>query len=159
MIEGAHINRSLLALANCINALACNATSYVNYRDSKLTRLLKDALGGNCKTVMIAHISPASTCFEESRNTLVYAERGKRIKNKVGFASALHAVLPEPPPSLPQLQQNVNSVSYHVTQYTWIIRELNSKLARLQSNGVVCPEVELLCQQLKTLSKQEREFR
>jgi kinesin family protein 18/19 len=55
----------------------------VNYRDSKLTRLLKDALGGNCKTVMIAHISPASTQFEESRNTLVYADRAKHIKTKV----------------------------------------------------------------------------
>ena len=84
MIEGAHINRSLLALANCINALTSNHHHhFVNYRDSKLTRLLKEALGGNCMTVMIAHISPASTVFEESRNTLVYAERGKRIKNKV----------------------------------------------------------------------------
>ncbi len=83
MVEGAHINRSLLALANCINALSSNHTHYVNYRDSKLTRLLKDALGGNCKTVMIAHVSPASTSFEESRNTLAYAERGKKIKNKV----------------------------------------------------------------------------
>ena len=55
----------------------------MNYRDSKLTRLLKDALGGNCKTVMIAHISPASMHFEESRNTLVYADRAKNIKTKV----------------------------------------------------------------------------
>ena len=92
MVEGAHINRSLLALANCINALGSNSTHYVNYRDSKLTRLLKDALGGNCKTVMIAHISPASTSFEESRNTLAYAEMGKKIKNKVrkvGFLASL----------------------------------------------------------------------
>ena len=57
---------------------------YINYRDSKLTRLLKDALGGNCKTVMIAHISPASIHFEESRNTLIYADRAKNIKTKVG---------------------------------------------------------------------------
>ena len=91
MIEGAHINRSLLALANCINALVSNNTHYVNYRDSKLTRLLKDALGGNCVTVMIAHISPASTVFEESRNTLGYAERGKRIKNKVRLQCLLVA--------------------------------------------------------------------
>lgn len=58
-------------------------SKYVNYRDSKLTRLLKEALGGNCKTVMIAHISPASIHFEESRNTLVYADRAKHIKTKV----------------------------------------------------------------------------
>ena len=55
----------------------------MNFRDSKLTRLLKDALGGNCKTVMIAHLGPASFHFEESRNTLLYADRAKRIKNKV----------------------------------------------------------------------------
>ncbi len=83
MIEGGHINRSLLALANCINALTTGHHNFINYRDSKLTRLLKEALGGNCMTVMIAHISPSSTVFEESRNTLVYAERTKRIKNKV----------------------------------------------------------------------------
>ncbi len=103
MMEGAHINRSLLALGNCINALSeccfllttkkeidltCFAgekgnTKYVNYRDSKLTRILKDSLGGNSRTVMIAHISPASVHFEESRNTLNYADRAKYIKTKV----------------------------------------------------------------------------
>ena len=82
MLEGAHINRSLLALANCINALVLSQ-SFVNFRDSKLTRLLKESLGGNSKTVMIAHVSPASTSFEESRNTLLYAERTKQIKTKV----------------------------------------------------------------------------
>ena len=59
------------------------SSKYVNYRDSKLTRILKDSLGGNSKTVMIAHISPASIHFEESRNTLVYADRAKYIKTKV----------------------------------------------------------------------------
>ena len=84
MIEGAHINRSLLALGNCINAL-CLGGKYVNYRDSKLTRLLKDSLGGNCRTVMIANISPADYLFEESKNTLLYADRAKKIKLKVKF--------------------------------------------------------------------------
>ncbi|NXP56468.1 KIF19 protein, partial [Heliornis fulica] len=86
MKEGAHINRSLLALGNCINALSEKGGSrahFVNFRDSKLTRLLKDALGGNSRTVMIAHISPASTSFEESRMTLVYAYRAKTIKTQV----------------------------------------------------------------------------
>jgi len=61
---------------------------YVNYRDSKLTRLLKDSLGGNSRTVMIAAISPASIHFEESRNTLLYADRAKHIKTKVGWPFA-----------------------------------------------------------------------
>ena len=59
LVEGANINRSLLALGNCIEALVAGKGSYVPYRDSKLTRLLKDSLGGNCKTVMISCISPA----------------------------------------------------------------------------------------------------
>ncbi|NWS98151.1 KIF19 protein, partial [Mionectes macconnelli] len=86
MKEGAHINRSLLALGNCINALSEKGGSraqFVNFRDSKLTRLLKDSLGGNSRTVMIAHISPASSSFEESRMTLIYAYRAKNIKTQV----------------------------------------------------------------------------
>ncbi|KFW84436.1 Kinesin-like KIF19, partial [Manacus vitellinus] len=86
MKEGAHINRSLLALGNCINALSERGGSraqFVNFRDSKLTRLLKDSLGGNSRTVMIAHISPASSSFEESRMTLIYAYRAKNIKTQV----------------------------------------------------------------------------
>jgi kinesin family protein 18/19 len=61
LMEGANINRSLLALGNCINALGekGNKGNFVPYRDSKLTRLLKDSLGGNCRTVMIANISSA----------------------------------------------------------------------------------------------------
>lgn len=109
MIEGAHINRSLLALANCINALGSNPSHYVNYRDSKLTRLLKDALGGNCKTVMIAHVSPASTSFEESRNTLAYAERGKKIKNRV---------------SLPLLGDYNESINYTCLSILMIIKSV-----------------------------------
>lgn len=70
--EGAQINRSLLALANCINALGDKSKKgiFVPYRDSKLTRLLKDSLGGNSKTVMIACVHPGATNFEESVNTL-----------------------------------------------------------------------------------------
>lgn len=61
--EGAKINTSLLALANCINALGDKTKKgfFVPFRDSKLTRMLKDSLGGNCKTVMIATISPSSS--------------------------------------------------------------------------------------------------
>ncbi|NXH22032.1 KIF19 protein, partial [Bucco capensis] len=84
MKEGAHINRSLLALGNCIKSLSHQAsTRYINYRDSKLTRLLKDSLGGKSHTVMIAHISPASSAFEESRSTLAYAHRAKSIRTTV----------------------------------------------------------------------------
>jgi kinesin family protein 18/19 len=87
MIEGANINRSLLALGNCINALHENHTNnkqnFIPYRDSKLTRLLKDSLGGNCQTVMIANICPSIKHYEDTHNTLKYANRAKNIKTSV----------------------------------------------------------------------------
>ena len=88
------------------------SSKYVNYRDSKLTRILKDSLGGNSKTVMIAHISPASIHFEESRNTLTYADRAKYIRTK--------------------LRRNVIDVSYHISQYQQIIQELAAEIATLK---------------------------
>ncbi|KAM4632494.1 kinesin-like protein KIF19 [Discoglossus pictus] len=115
MKEGAHINRSLLALGNCINALSekgGNRSHHVNFRDSKLTRLLKDSLGGNSRTVMITHISPASTSFEESRSTLIYAYRAKNIKTRV--------------------KRNLQNVSYHIAQYTSIIADLRKEIERLE---------------------------
>lgn len=84
LLEGANINKSLLALGNCINAL-CDPRrrNHVPYRDSKLTRLLKFSLGGNCKTVMIVCVSPSSKHYDETLNTLKYADRAKKIKTKV----------------------------------------------------------------------------
>ncbi|KAK5642649.1 hypothetical protein RI129_008816 [Pyrocoelia pectoralis] len=80
--EGANINKSLLALGNCINSLA-DGHRHVPYRDSKLTRLLKDSLGGNCQTIMIANISPSSHNYEDTYNTLKYAMRAKKIKSSM----------------------------------------------------------------------------
>ena len=97
MVEGAHINKSLLSLGNCIKALASSKPGerpYIPYRDSKLTRLLKDSLGGNCRTIMIANLSPSSASYEDSHNTLLYADRAKKIKNKV--------------------ERNTVNVSYHI---------------------------------------------
>lgn len=81
LMEGAKINRSLLSLANCINALGDKSKKgfFVPYRDSKLTRMLKDSLGGNCKTVMITTISPANSQYEETVNSLKYASRAKVV--------------------------------------------------------------------------------
>ena len=73
---------SLSALGNVISALVEGATKHIPYRDSKLTRLLQDSLGGNTKTVMIAAISPADYNYDETLTTLRYASRAKMIKNK-----------------------------------------------------------------------------
>ncbi|BES98883.1 KISc [Nesidiocoris tenuis] len=115
LVEGAHINRSLLALGNVINALsgAGSGSRYVNYRDSKLTRLLRNALSGNCRTVMIGHVSPAAAHRDETRNTLVYASRASRISNKV--------------------EKNELEVNWQVTQYRDMISDLRGEIGRLKS--------------------------
>ncbi|XP_058484145.1 kinesin family member 4 [Solea solea] len=82
--EGISINRGLLSLGNVISALGDESKKnvFVPYRDSKLTRLLQDSLGGNSHTLMIACISPADSNMEETINTLRYADRARKIKNK-----------------------------------------------------------------------------
>ncbi|XP_054263414.1 kinesin-like protein KIF3B [Macrosteles quadrilineatus] len=79
--EANKINLSLSALGNVISALSENKSNYIPYRDSKLTRILKDSLGGNSKTVMIANIGPACYNYDETLNTLRYASRAKNIRN------------------------------------------------------------------------------
>ena len=81
--EGAKINLSLSALGNVISALSDpKSKGHVPYRDSKLTRLLQDSLGGNTKTLMVAAISPADYNYDETLSTLRYANRAKNIQNK-----------------------------------------------------------------------------
>lgn len=80
--EATKINLSLSALGNVISALVDGKTKHIPYRDSKLTRLLQDSLGGNTKTLMIACISPAESNYDETLSTLRYANRAKNISNK-----------------------------------------------------------------------------
>merc|ERR1719341_911489 len=83
--EGININMGLLSLGNVISALGeenRGANSHIPYRDSKLTRLLQDSLGGNSHTLMIACVSPADSNLEETISTLRYADRARKIKNK-----------------------------------------------------------------------------
>lgn len=85
--EGCAINKSLTVLGTCISVLADKAMgkekkAIVPYRDSALTRILQNALGGNSKTIMICAISPASMNYEETLSTLRYADRAKKIVNK-----------------------------------------------------------------------------
>jgi hypothetical protein len=115
MVEGANINRSLLALGNCINILSDSNKrgKFIPYRDSKLTRILKESLGGNTQTVMIACVSPANNSLEETLNTLKYAERARNIKNKV--------------------VQNLKEVEAHVSEYKEIIASLKGEIEYLKN--------------------------
>ncbi|KAH6669517.1 P-loop containing nucleoside triphosphate hydrolase protein [Halenospora varia] len=114
LLEGANINKSLLALGGCINAL-CDPRkkNHVPYRNSKLTRLLKFSLGGNCKTVMIVCVSPSSAHFDETQNTLRYANRAKNIQTKV--------------------TRNVYNVNRHVKDFLVKIDEQRALINELQA--------------------------
>ncbi|XP_073458923.1 kinesin-like protein KIF18B [Aquarana catesbeiana] len=113
--EGANINRSLLALINVINALADakSKKAHIPYRDSKLTRLLKDSIGGNCRTVMIAAISPSSLSYDDTYNTLKYANRAKDIKLS--------------------LKSNVINLDCHISKYAAVCEELKAEVAELRA--------------------------
>lgn len=119
-LEGANINRSLLALSSCINALV-EGKKHIPYRNSKLTQLLKDSLGGACNTVMIANISPCNLSFGETQNTLHWADRAKEIRTKVSppyisffnfhsFTEILNA-----------LSQQLKFISHVATFYSYIV--------------------------------------
>ncbi|KAM9656238.1 kinesin-like protein KIF18B [Morphnus guianensis] len=112
--EGANINRSLLALINVMNALADakSKKTHIPYRDSKLTRLLKDSIGGNCRTVMIAAVSPSVLAYEDTYNTLKYASRAKEIKLS--------------------LKSNVLSFDCSVSKYAVICEQLKAEVADLR---------------------------
>ncbi|XP_059157943.1 uncharacterized protein LOC131942219 isoform X2 [Physella acuta] len=154
--EGANINRSLLALGNVINALADNKfKGHIPYRDSKLTRLLKDSLGGNCQTVMIAAVSPSSKSFEDTYNTLRYADRAKHIRA--------------------DLKKNVINVDFHIANYKKYVQELEKenqelrktkqKLMETIENGdsvkapVISPIMRQFQERLKDLFKTRKEIR
>lgn len=148
MLEGANINRSLLSLGNCINILsdANKKGAFVPYRDSKLTRLLKDSLGGNTKTAMISCISPSYCCYEETINTLKYANRAKNIQKKV--------------------EKNVHEVELHVSQYKEIINNLKEEIENLKlqlrhkgdsEQFVVAKSISELPDATRELSRSKRE--
>ena len=123
--DGANINRSLLSLANCINALGKRKKKgfvFVPFRDSKLTRILKDGLCGNSRTVMVATVSGSSHQYEHTVNTLKYADRAKEIKTLV--------------------QENRGTVETHIAEYQRMIdalqeerRELKAEVSRLSNGG------------------------
>ena len=112
--EGANINKSLLALGNVINSLAAKKrkATFIGYRDSKLTRMLQDSLGGNCRTLMIANISPSFLTYEDTHNTLKYSNRAQSIQVT--------------------LKKNTTVISAHISKYKSIIESLQGQVSSLQ---------------------------
>ncbi|KAG5446701.1 Chromosome-associated kinesin kif4b [Clonorchis sinensis] len=148
--EGININRGLLALGNVISALCekdAKKRSHIPYRDSRLTRLLQDSLGGNSMTFMLACVSPADSNMEETLSTLRYADRARLIKNKpiLNRADPKDAELARLRSMIAQLQNRLAKGSVGLTLMspcapklqssastfsTTVISSLNDKLAK-----------------------------
>ena len=108
--ESRRINKSLSALGNVINALTDPKTKHIPYRDSKLTRLLQNSLGGNCKTSMIAMISPYDGSYNESISTLNFAKRAKSIRIKASINEEVNqnALISQYEKELSRLREEIN---------------------------------------------------
>lgn len=133
--EGGNINKSLLALGNCINALADPrpGPKHIPYRNSKLTRLLRDSLGGRCRTAMIATICQQHSHYDDTQNTLIYASRAKCIKTRPG--------------------RNFTDVAIQPKNYSIIIENQNKQITSLQSQN------EQLARQLEELRNENTTLR
>ncbi|KAH6789406.1 ATP binding microtubule motor family protein [Perilla frutescens var. frutescens] len=138
--EGCHINRSLLTLSTVIRKLSKGRHGHVNYRDSKLTRILQPALGGNARTAIICTLSPARSHVEQSRNTLLFASCAKEVSTNA--------------------QVNV------VMSDKALVKHLQKEVARLESElktpGSICDHAPLLRKkdlQIEKLDKEVRELR
>lgn len=143
--EGAAINLSLTMLGNVIKTLAEGKEEYVPYRNSILTFLLKESLGGNAKTIMISTISPAASNYEESLSTLQYANRAKSIKNKARInedsTSRIINALKE---EIEKLKNQLNERSQHSQENELLRLQLLESQKMLDQFGMSDQEKELL---------------
>uniref|UniRef100_A0A9I9CG39 Kinesin-like protein n=1 Tax=Cucumis melo TaxID=3656 RepID=A0A9I9CG39_CUCME len=135
--EAGEINKSLLTLGRCINALV-EHSSHIPYRDSKLTRLLRDSLGGKTKTCVIATISPSANCLDETLSTLDYAHRAKYIKNK------------------PEANQKISKAVLLKDLYLEIERMKEDIRAARDKNGVYIPRERYAQDEAEKKEKSER---
>lgn len=139
--EAGNINKSLLTLGRVITALV-EGQGHVPYRDSKLTRLLRDSLGGKTKTCIIATIAPTVQCQEETLSTLDYAHRAKNIKNK------------------PEINAKISKTT-HLKEMNFEIEKLKQMLiATREKNGVYVPaqQYEEECEERRVLGARVEEL-
>ena len=122
--ESKKINLSLSCLGNVIAALTDQRPrAHIPYRDSKLTRLLEDSLGGNCKTTMMAMISPSGEGFGESISTLKFATRAKKIKNEARINEDVdqRALLRKYEVELRKLKMELNEKNRHINSHSHLL--------------------------------------
>ncbi|CAI5465510.1 unnamed protein product [Closterium sp. Yama58-4] len=160
--EAGEINKSLLTLGRVITALV-DHTGHVPYRDSKLTRLLRDSLGGRTKTCIIATVSPVAPCLEETLNTLEYAQRAKNIKNKpeVNQRTTKSKLLKDMAGEVERLKQELKAqrekdgVHLTVQQHENLLKQVQSLKDLTGQNS---DELEQKAEEIKQLNEQLEVF-
>lgn len=150
--EATKINLSLSALGNVISALVDGKSQHVPYRDSKLTRILQDSLGGNTKTVMCANAGPADYNYDESLSTLRYANRAKNIKNK--------PVINEDPKDamLREYQEEIARLKERLSQMPSISSSSDDAIGNKENESILnesCVKVSKECEKVKSKTKAE----
>lgn len=155
--EMAHINKSLSALANCIAALSNSSRTHVPYRDSVLTRLLQTSLGGNSRTLLIATVSPADKCVDESLSTIRFADRAKHVMlkatpNSTDIGDTLLQQRRRFEARIDRLQQEVSRLRMLLEQ-----REVERKSTQLSLEGEAADQMRLERERLKALMAMERD--
>ncbi|XP_013195274.2 kinesin-like protein KIF3A [Amyelois transitella] len=134
--EATKINQSLSVLGNVISALVDGKSTHIPYRNSKLTRLLQDSLGGNSKTVMIATIGPAECNYVETISTLRYANRAKNIENKTHVNTEPGDAL------LTRFQQEIDQLKKQLEETTNELEEEAEELSELEMSDISESELE-----------------
>ena len=122
--EGIQINQGLLALGNVIAALTdekkiAAGKAFIPYRNSKLTRILQDSLGGNSRTTMIACVSPVESNYEETLSTIKYASRARNIKNKPVVNRDANSMLIE------ALRNQITTLQTEISEYQSLLKQNN----------------------------------
>ena len=133
--EGININLSLSNLVNVINLLV-KGSSHIPYRNSKLTKLLADSLGGNSKTLMIANIGPSDSNYSETLQTLKYANRAKQIKNKPKInEDSKDALLRQKQDELKLLKLQIQRMGLHSNELSKNIDSLNLSYLKIENSA------------------------
>ncbi|XP_045505731.1 kinesin-like protein KIF3A isoform X3 [Colias croceus] len=150
--EATKINQSLSVLGNVISALVDGKSTHIPYRNSKLTRLLQDSLGGNSKTVMIATIGPADTNYVETISTLRYANRAKNIENKTHVNSEPGDAL------LTRFQQEIDQLKKQLEESAIDVEEEGDEeeLSEDTDDTLTDPEMDVLAPEEKKLRRRLR---
>uniref|UniRef100_A0A7N0T1S2 Kinesin-like protein n=1 Tax=Kalanchoe fedtschenkoi TaxID=63787 RepID=A0A7N0T1S2_KALFE len=166
--EGCHINRSLLTLGTVIRKLSKGKQGHINYRDSKLTRILQSSLGGNARTAIICHLSPARSHVEQSRNTLLFASCAKQVSTnaRVNVVMSDKALVKHLQKELARLQSELRTpaMTSGNQDYAALLRKKDLQIEKMQKDiqeitrqrDVAESRVEDLLQVIENLQSSEK---